>query len=83
MRSLLRALGIVIGCAVVGTWGGAPVFAQGVTTAAMRGRVLDDAGTPVVGATVLLTNASTGQRFQVTSSPLNSWQLQMALRYTF
>jgi len=38
--------------------------AQGVTTAAVTGRVIDDAGAPVVGAAILLRNLSTGQRFQ-------------------
>ncbi len=37
--------------------------AQGITTAAVRGVVADDAGQPVEAATVTLTNTSTGQRF--------------------
>ncbi|MES2125396.1 MAG: carboxypeptidase regulatory-like domain-containing protein [Gemmatimonadota bacterium] len=36
--------------------------AQGVTTGAVRGKVLDEAGRPVVGAVVTLVNAETGLR---------------------
>lgn len=39
--------------------------AQGVSSAAVQGRVLQAGGQPVEGATVIITNASTGQRFQV------------------
>jgi hypothetical protein len=67
MRSFPRAAGAALGLAVLWSWSCPPLAAQGVTTAAVRGRVLDDAGAPVVGATVLLTNASTGQRFQAAS----------------
>ncbi len=38
--------------------------AQGLTTASMRGRVLDEQGAPVQGVTLVLVNTSTGQRFQ-------------------
>jgi hypothetical protein len=41
--------------------------AQGVTTAAVRGRVTDQSGAPIEGASVVLTNTSTGQRFRTTS----------------
>jgi len=37
--------------------------AQGVTSAAVAGRVTDEAGAPVATALVTLTNASTGQRY--------------------
>ena len=37
--------------------------AQGVTTGAVRGRVLDQAGQPVPGATLLLVNRENGQRY--------------------
>src|SRR3989441_4425142 len=39
------------------------VTAQGVTSAAVAGRVTDEAGAPVATALVTLTNASTGQRY--------------------
>ena len=39
--------------------------AQGVTSASITGRVTQDGGAPVSGATVVVTNSATGQRFQV------------------
>lgn len=41
----------------------ASLSAQGITTAALRGRVVDDTGAPVEGAEISLVNTSTGQRF--------------------
>ena len=41
--------------------------AQGVTTASVRGRVADQTGTPLEGAAIVLTNTSTGQRYQAVS----------------
>jgi len=38
--------------------------AQGITTASVRGRVLDEQGAPVERVTVVLLNTSTGQRFR-------------------
>jgi hypothetical protein len=40
------------------------LLAQGVTTGAVRGSVMDEAGHPVVGAVVLLTNTTTGLRYR-------------------
>ncbi|HYK83249.1 MAG TPA: TonB-dependent receptor [Gemmatimonadales bacterium] len=42
--------------------------AQGVTSAAVAGRITDDAGAPVSAATVALTNGSTGQRYSARSA---------------
>ncbi len=42
--------------------------AQGVTTGAVPGRVLDTAGQPIVGATVQLVNRNSGTRFLGASS---------------
>jgi len=67
MRSFLRLAAAALCLAVGGARSATPLTAQGVTTAAIRGRVLDDTGMPVVGATVVLSNTSTGQRFQGTS----------------
>src|SRR2546423_14487953 len=39
------------------------VTAQGVTSAAVAGRVTDESGAPVPAAQLNLTNASTGQRY--------------------
>src|SRR3989440_2274073 len=41
--------------------------AQGVTSAAVAGRVTDDAGAPVPAAQLSLTNGSTGQRYAARS----------------
>ena len=40
-----------------------PAAAQGITSAAVVGMVSDDAGAGVTGATLTLTNSSTGQRY--------------------
>ncbi len=62
MRPQLTFVGVLLGaCAVL-----VPVRAaraQGVTTAAVVGRLTDDAGGAVAEATVQLTNTSTGQRY--------------------
>lgn len=50
----------VLTAAVAGT-----ASAQGVTSASITGVVTQDGGAALVGATVVVTNASTGQRFQV------------------
>ena len=42
--------------------------AQGVTSAAVAGRVTDDAGAAVASALITLTNASTGQRYSSRTS---------------
>ncbi|HEV2290680.1 MAG TPA: carboxypeptidase regulatory-like domain-containing protein, partial [Gemmatimonadales bacterium] len=42
-----------------------PLSAQGVTSAAVSGRVTQAGGQPVEGATVIIINTSTGQRFQI------------------
>lgn len=51
-------------CAIVVLVAAGPILAQGLTTAAVRGRVLDESGAPVVGALISLTNTSNGQRFR-------------------
>lgn len=55
-RTLLPALLLTLSAA-------ASLSAQGITTAAVRGRVVDDTGAPVEGAEITLINTSTGQRF--------------------
>ncbi len=40
------------------------LLAQGVTTGAVRGRVADEAGNPIVGAVLTLTNTSTGIHYR-------------------
>lgn len=39
--------------------------AQGVTTAAIQGRVLDEDGSPIPGATVRVTNVANGRRWEI------------------
>ena len=63
MRCIVRAC-VTVGAVLLLVAGlSASVAAQGVTTASVRGTITDDMGTPVDGATVLLVNQSTGQRF--------------------
>ncbi|MGB7212232.1 MAG: carboxypeptidase regulatory-like domain-containing protein [Gemmatimonadales bacterium] len=51
--------------AVLAACSAGPLAAQGVTSAAVQGKVTQAGGTPVEGATVIIVNTSTGQRFQV------------------
>lgn len=67
MRNTLRALCIVAAAVALGCAGALPAAAQGVTSASLRGVVLDNQGAPIDGAAITLTNTSTGQRYQVTS----------------
>jgi hypothetical protein len=64
MRTLVRAAGALTCAAMLALLAAAPLTAQGVTTAAVRGRVVDETGTAVVGALIQLLNTSTGQRFE-------------------
>ena len=50
-------------------------LAQGVTTGAVRGHILDEQGQPVVGATVLLVNRETGTRFTTATGAEGSFYL--------
>lgn len=43
------------------------LLAQGVTTGAVRGKVTDEAGNPVVGVVLTLVNSQTGLRYTVSS----------------
>jgi outer membrane receptor protein involved in Fe transport len=54
----LLAVLALVACAAVST-----AFAQGVTSASVRGRVLDEAGSPIEGAVITATNVATGQRY--------------------
>ena len=67
MRSLVRTTGVVFTVGVLLASIASGVGAQGVTSAAVRGRVVDSNGQPVVGATVILTNTSTGETYRSTS----------------
>jgi hypothetical protein len=50
-------------------------FSQAVTTAPMGGNVTDPQGGLVVGAQVVVTNASNGQRFNATTDAQGHWTL--------
>src|SRR6185503_17611119 len=64
MRNLV---GTVCAVALLAFLAAAPLSAQGVTGAAVRGTIADDGGQPVVGAVVTLVNTSTGQRYETRS----------------
>lgn len=63
MRIVTRMRWAAIAVAALAVLASEPLAAQGITTAAVRGRIVDDAGQPVEVATLSLTNTRTGQRF--------------------
>jgi outer membrane receptor protein involved in Fe transport len=60
MKRFVWSIGVLAAVAVLVPVRGAR--AQGVTSAAVAGRIMDDAGAPVVGAEVTVANPSTGAR---------------------
>jgi len=67
MRNPVRALGATAGALIgLAAWVSS-LAAQGVTTASVRGRVVDEQGAPVEQVTLVLLNTATGQRFQTVS----------------
>jgi len=70
----------VLACAAVPA-----VFAQGVTSASARGRVLDESGNPIDGAMVTATSVATGQRYQGRTRAGGAWNIENIVvgRYTF
>lgn len=60
MKRLLWSVGVLVSIAVLPA--GGSLAAQGVTSAAVAGRVTDDAGAAVSGAAVTITDPSTGTR---------------------
>jgi hypothetical protein len=65
MKRLVWAIGVL---AAVVVFAPRPAAAQGVSSAAMAGRVTDDAGTPVPAAVVSLSSASTGVHYTTRSA---------------
>ena len=61
MVRVLAVLAILAGAVAAGA------YAQGVTSASLRGHVLDEAGSPIEGALVTATNVATGLRYQARS----------------
>ena len=64
VKRLNRVLALV---ALAGLALSGSLLAQGVTTGAVRGKVTDEAGNPVVGVVLTLVNNQTGLRNQITS----------------
>jgi len=60
MKRFVWSIGVL---AAVAAFAPRPLAAQGTTSAALAGRVTDDAGTAVPAATVSLTGASTGVHY--------------------
>jgi hypothetical protein len=58
----------VLGLLATAAWAAAPVAAQGVTGAAIGGRVLSVDSTPVEQANVHVVNASNGERWRTTTT---------------
>lgn len=67
MRWIVSSGRALVAAAVFSVFFMGGAFAQGVTTAAVRGRVTDQNGVPIEGAGVVLRNTSTGQSFRTTS----------------
>jgi len=61
-RNLLARVISVVALATLALSGS--LLAQGITSGAVRGRVTDSTGNPIVGAVLLLTNTSTGVHFR-------------------
>lgn len=59
MKRLISSVGVLVALVVLPA--ATPLAAQGVTTAAVIGRLTDESGSPVAQATVSLLNTSTGQ----------------------
>src|SRR5712692_6389661 len=50
--------------------------AQGVTSAAIQGRVLQPAGQPIAGAIVRIVNTANGQRWRLSTSAAGGYALE-------
>ncbi|HLB36889.1 MAG TPA: carboxypeptidase regulatory-like domain-containing protein [Gemmatimonadales bacterium] len=74
LRALLSASWAVVCLGVAAT----SLAAQGITTASVRGRVLDEQGAPVERVTVVLLNTSTGQRFRSVSRAGGHYNIENA-----
>lgn len=71
-------VGTVSAVALLAFAAAAPLSAQGVTGAAVRGSITDDAGQAVVGAVVTLVNTSTGQRYETRSTGNGAFNFESA-----
>src|SRR5260370_5342127 len=66
MKRLVWSVPVLAGAALLTL--ARPGGAQGVTSAAVAGRISDDAGAPVPAAAVALTNGATGRHYSTRSS---------------
>lgn len=74
------ALLAIVACAAVPA-----AFAQGVTSASVRGRVLDESGNPIEGAVVTATSVATGLLYQGRTHAGGQFNIENVTvgRYTF
>ena len=68
LASVRSAMARTAAACVLAFAAAAPLWAQGVTSAAVRGRVMDESGLPVVGASIVATNTANGQRFRTATT---------------
>lgn len=73
MKRLLTVCASLAAALVVGA---TSLSAQGVTTGAVRGSVVDAAGAPIVGAQLTLLNTATGFRTTIQSRPNGTYALE-------
>jgi hypothetical protein len=78
MRLVVRACVAVGLLLLLAAGASVPLSAQGLTTAAVRGQIVDETGQPVAGASVVLLNTSTGQRFMGVSRDDGRYNIENA-----
>lgn len=69
--NLLRAMGLL----VVMTFMHSALFAQGTTTSSMQGKVVDESGNPLVGATFIATHQPSGTPYGVLTDDAGNYRL--------
>ncbi len=74
MKRNVWSVGLLLVTAVLGA--ARPAAAQGVTTAAVTGRITDESGAPVALAELTLINAATGERHAVRTRDDGSYSLE-------
>jgi len=74
MKRFVWSIGVLAAVAVLAPLRAAT--AQGVTSAAVAGRITDDAGAPVPAAQISLANGSTGQRYAARSRDDGRYSLE-------
>ena len=74
MKRNVWSVGLLLAAVVLGA--ARPAAAQGVTTAAVTGRITDESGAPVAFAELTLVNAATGERHAVRTRDDGSYSLE-------